>query len=266
MHFTPSIARCMTGLLGIIALASNNALSAGIDDLKLYELESGRITYTLSGFQSGTETLTWIEHGRKTRRETVRKMRFMGMTQEQKETVVTDGLWIYNVNHNTQTATKMENPMFKSLVAQGRTDMLKTGEDLMRAMKGRIVGKKTILGKPCVKWLVEQMMNMTTCVWRGIALMTQGGMPGMEIIQTATEIKTGGVSADAVALPAGIRVIEGTDPMKQLQDMRQPRSFSPPPGMGGSPKNGTKNQDPMKLLEQFKKMQEQMKKQGGMPE
>ena len=147
------------------------SMSAGIDELKLYEIEEGRITYTMSGFQTGTETLIWKDHGRRTKRDTISKINFMGVKQENKQTTFTEGTWIYNFNPLTASATKMENPVFKMFLEGGQTDMVKTGEDMMRAMGGKIVGKDTILGKPCVKWLIQQMM--TTCVWKGIAPMSR---------------------------------------------------------------------------------------------
>jgi len=235
--------------------------AAGIDDVKFHEVEAGSITYALSGFQSGTETLLWEDYGRRTKRHTNSETNFMGMKQKNEQIVFTEGTWLYNFDPAKNTATKMENPALRMFLQSGKTDMIKTGEDIMRAMGAKSVGKDTILGKPCVKWLIEQMAKTTTCIWKGIALKTTSGMQGMAFTHTATAIQTGGISKADVSLPAGTKVVEGPDPaklMEQFQQGRLPRT----PGMGGRPKDGPGNQNPAAMLEQLKKMQEEMQKRG----
>lgn len=229
---------------------SRYAMSAGIDSIKFHEIESGRIIYTLAGFQTGTETFVWKDYGRRTKRHTVSEINFMGVKQKNDQVVFTDGAWSYTLDSSTQTASKVENPILKAFAAEGKKDLMKTGEDMMRAMGGKVVGKDTVLGKACVLWRIEQMMNTTVCVWKGIGLMSTGGMQEMQFKQTATEIKTSGISDAEVSLPPGIKIVEGPDPFKQMQEQMQEIQE---PGAQEIPKE---------MLEQLKKMQEEMQKQG----
>ena len=268
MTYTRNMATKLASLSIMIFLGVYSvSLAANLDNMKPYEIEEGRIEYKLSGINNGTETLQFTKWGIKASTRTKTTMTIMGMTQKTDQLTITDGLWIYNVNMATNTATKMQNPMFKSLANRKNKTLKQTGEDLMKAMGGKIVGKDTVLGKTCDWWEVPQLM-MKTCVWKGLPLKSKAGMKGMEVAHTAVNIQLGHIPDSQVSLPANVTVVNQEDPLKQLQELRtNPRSKKAkrPKGMdeldklGGA---GPQNEDMMKMLEQFKKMQEEMQKQG----
>ncbi len=245
----------MAILLGGFSLFSH---AGNLENMKFYEIEEGRIDYAMTGVNTGTESMEWNNWGRKTARRTKGTMSMMGITQSLDQLMFTDGRWVYNVNQTDNTATKMENPMFKDMAHRKDLDMMKVGADFMKAMEGKIVGTETIIGKKCDMWEMKQMMTKT-CIWRGIPLKTISGMPGMEVTQTAVHLNLGSVPDKRVSLPASVKVVETVDPFKQMQEMQGLGRGS---GMEGvtKGKRETRPQAPdmRKMMEQFKKMQEQM--------
>ena len=138
---------------------------------------------------------------------------------------------------------------------------MKAGIDFMKEMGGKIVGKETILGKVCDWWEMKQMMTKI-CIWRGVPLKTVAGMPGMEMIQTAVDLKVGAIPDSQVSLPSHVKVVKEIDPFKHMQEFQ---GLGRGPGMGRM-KKGTRETRPQspdmrKMLEQLKKMQEQMQPQ-----
>jgi len=248
--------------LGVVVVVMIGALSlkahaGNLENVKFYEIEAGQIEYTMSGVNTGTESMKWNNWGRKTVRRMKSTMSMMGVTQSTDQLMYTDGRWMYNVDQVANTATKMESPML-NMANRKDPNLMKAGTDFMKAMGGKIVGKETILGKVCDWWEMKQMMTKT-CIWRGVPLKTVAGMPGMEMIQTAVDLKVGAIPDSQVSLPSHVKVVKEIDPFKHMQEFQ---GLGRGPGMGGM-KKGTRETRPQspdmrKMLEQLKKMQEQM--------
>lgn len=241
-----------TGLfLVVVALWPAVVGAADGSAMMLYNVKEGQITYQLSGRQTGTETFYFTEYGNKTRRETHTKLEIAGIAQQNDTIILTDGPWIYTLDPAKNEATKRKNPMFASRAEQGDLDRIKSGTDFMKAMGGTVTGKDKALGLTCEIWEMKQFMA-TTCVtpdW--LALWTKAGMPGMEVRQTATAIKIGPVPAGITSLDAGTRVVEGTDPMQALRELRQQ----------GSGRTSTRKKKGKPLTQEEMREAEQMREQ-----
>lgn len=273
MRRLSSVAVTLLWMGSCIGGLAPSSWAANLDHMKPYEVEEGRIDYTMSGMSSGTSTLEFTKWGLKSATRTKSIVNIMGVKQETDQLTILDGKWAYNVDMVTRAATKMENPMWKGLAEHKDQTLIKTGEDMMKAMGGRMVGKETIVGKTCEWWEIPKLMSKT-CVWKGLALKTMAGMPGMEITQTAVRIDLGSVPDSHVSLPPNVKVrlIEGIDPMKQLREMggmsrsQGRKSKKGLPGGLGLGEGAPQGQDMQKMLEHFKKMQEEMRKrQAGTP-
>ena len=193
--------------LGVVVVVMIGALSlkahaGNLENVKFYEIEAGQIEYTISGVNTGIESMKWNNWGRKTVRRMKSTMSMMGVTQSTDQLMYTDGRWVYIVDQVTNTATKMESPML-NMANRKDPNLMKAGTDFMKAMGGKIVGKETILGKVCDWWEMKQMMTKT-CIWRGVPLKTVAGMPGMEMIQTAVDLKVGAIPDSQVSLPSHV--------------------------------------------------------------
>jgi hypothetical protein len=253
--FLEFVVGVMLGALSLQAHAGN------LENVKFYEIEAGQIEYTMSEVNTGTESVKWNNWGRKTVRRMKSTMSMMGVTRSTDQLMYTDGRWVYNVDQAANTATKMESPMLKNMSNRKDPNLMKVGTDFMKAIGGKIVGKETILGKVCDWWEMKQMMTKT-CIWRGVPLKTIAGIPGMEVIQTAIDLKVGAIPDSQVSLPSHVKVVKVIDPFKHMQELQGLGRGS---GIAGK-KEGTQEimpqgQDMRKILEQLKKMQEHMQHQ-----
>ncbi len=97
-------------MLGVLSLQAH---AGNLENVKFYEIEAGQIEYTMSGVNTGTESVKWNNWGRKTVRRMKSTMSMMGVTRSTDQLMYTDGRWVYNVDQAANTATKMENPMSK---------------------------------------------------------------------------------------------------------------------------------------------------------
>lgn len=264
-------------LLLLVGLWSTPASAVDGSSMKFYAVKEGQITYHLTGSQAGTETFYFTEYGNKTRRETHASMRMMGMTQETDTVILTDGPWMYTLDPAKNEATKRKNPMFASLAEQGDLDRFKNGEALMRALGGTMTGKDKVLGYACDMWELKQIMTTTCVTGEWLAVWTKSGMGGMEIQRTVTAIKIGSVPAGVTSLPAGVRIVEAANPMEQLRQFQpQGPDRSSTRKRRGQPltqeemreaekmREQFQGKDLNQILEQTKKMQEQMQR-GGTP-
>jgi len=241
--------------------------AANLQDMKPYEVEEGRIEFKLSGMTKGSEVLEFKDWGRKAATRSNNTVSIMGMTQETHQLTIIDGEWVYNVDLSKNTATKIKNPFYAGLAEQGNQDLQRTGEDLLKAMGGKKVGKDTILGKTCDWWEIEQLMSKS-CIWKGIGLKTIGGLPGMEIVHTAVNIQLSKISDSRFSLPPNVKVVKGEDPLKQLREFQsqsgtqRPQGLKDAEGRTGAGPQGEDMPNMQEMMEQIKKMQEEMQKRG----
>ena len=241
--------------------------AAGLENLKPYEIEEGRIEFELSGMTKGSEVLEFKDWGRRAATRSKNTFSIMGMTQETDQLTIIDGEWVYNVDLARNTATKIKNPFYSALSEREDQSLPQTGPDMMKAMGGKMVGKDTMLGKSCDWWEIQQLMSKS-CIWKGIGLKTIAGPSGMQITHTAVSIQLMKIPDSRFSLPPNVKIVKGEDPFKQL------REFQSPPGgpkVQGSTDGGEKaptnpqtpdKPDMQKMMEQIQKMQEEMRKRG----
>ncbi len=173
-------------------------------DFKRYKFKSGKVVYKMSGAQTGTETLYFDDYGRKEVHFTESEMDMMGIKQSINSQTILEGKYIYNIDKATNTATKMENPMYDML--SDEDDVEKIGEDIMKKMGGKKVGNETIKGKDCDVWEVPKMGGKIW-VWQSIGIRTEVNMMGVSIVQEMESLETDiDVSADLFKIPEGIEI------------------------------------------------------------
>lgn len=186
-----------------IALLILSFLTNG-QDFKRYKFKSGKVVYKMSGAQTGTETLYFDDFGRKEVHFTETVMDMMGVKQNMNTQTILEGKYIYNIDKNTNTATKMENPMLDMF--SDEDDVEKIGEDIMKKMGGKKVSNETIKGKDCEVWEVPKMGGKIW-VWQSIGIRTEVNMMGVSIIQEMESLETDiSVSPDLFKLPEGIEI------------------------------------------------------------
>ena len=186
----------------IILLLISITISA--KGFKRYEFKSGKVVYQSSGSMTGTETMYFDDYGMLEVKHTDMSMDMMGIKQEIKTTVIMKDRWVYSIDEKTNTASKIENPVY-TMFPNG-VDFEKVGEEMMKKMGGKKVGNETINGKDCEVWEIEKLMSKVW-IWKTIPIRTEMNMMGMNITQIATSIEVDvTVPASEFKIPAGIKI------------------------------------------------------------
>ena len=181
-----------------------------------FDAKAGRVEFTLSGMQTGTETMTWDDYGARTVTETTTTTAIGNLPPRTHERrVIRTGDTMIVLDLEKKTALKMEHILEQAKAVTGSQDMRVFSEQMMAQMGASKTGSDTVVGKSCDVWTMTQM-GMTVCVWKGLALKTDGNMMGVKIGKLATkvdenvavdpalfEIPAGFTTTDAPSLGAG---------------------------------------------------------------
>jgi hypothetical protein len=187
-----------------LLLAFSFVLSA--QDFKRYKFKSGKIVYQSTGSMTGTETLYFDNYGMEEIKTTKVVMEMMGIKQETSTKVIMKDKWIYSIDNTTNTANKLENPIYSMFPDGVSGDEI--GEKMMVKMGGKKIGSETIDGRDCDIWELKKMMSKIW-VWQTIPIKTEINMMGMNITQTATSVETDiPVMPSMFQIPAGIQIQE----------------------------------------------------------
>jgi len=179
--------------------------------------KAATIQYTLSGMETGSETLYIRNQGKETATYKNSKMSMMGTTTASETVQIESPDWVYDFDLTTRTGTKMVNPQkyiieeYQRLSAsekrQVEENLKQIGLPMSMAMGGKIEQKVTkILGYDC-----DRVQMMGTTVYSihetGIPLQMESNMMGMNIRKEATSVNEGAVDAKYFALPVGIEAV-----------------------------------------------------------
>jgi hypothetical protein len=168
--------------IGLLLGFSTNEDSNG----HLFEVESGKIVYELTGMMNGTEILYWDDWGNKQRKETYTVMEMMGFKQEQKSIMITIGRDLYTLDPDKKTGTHVINDMF-----EGKTneEMAEFGEQMLESMGGVKKADETISGINCQVWEIQSMYSKVW-IWKQISLKSKVSIMDPPQVTTAVEIQT----------------------------------------------------------------------------
>lgn len=192
--------------------------SAWADDLWQVQLpfQQATINYTLTGGQTGTETLYIRDSGREQARYRTATSKMIFGESKIDEIEITTPDWVYSIDLTTRSGSKSANPikfmqeeydrLSSSEQQTVRKNMEEMGMAAMRGMQGSVQQKAaTLLGYACDK---VSMTGSTT--WSlhksGIPLKSEINMMGMHSIVEATSVDTAPVSADRFVPPANIAI------------------------------------------------------------
>jgi hypothetical protein len=205
------------------APAATAPATAGTNpEVHRYRVQSGVVTYALSGVQTGTETLYFDRWGMREAKHTQTEIRAAGVTIRQNQLVVMADGFTTTVDLDKQTGTRIPTPLIGELVEaaqQSGADMTDIGEEMMTRMGAVKVGTETVLDKPCDVWEVKQL-NTKTWVWEGVTLRTEVNLAGQRVLTEATAVQeNAAVPEDRFTIPAGVQITEGVNPLEQLRNL-----------------------------------------------
>ncbi len=201
-----AVAVMIVTLLAHIAAQLNAApKSAG---LKRYQVASAMVEYTLSGTQTGTETLYFVDYGMREAKYTSTEIKVGSFAQKTNRVTIMEGATIYTIDLDKKTGTKIENPFYKKF--EGR-DATEVGEQMLRDMGGQKIGTESFLGKTCDVWEIRKL-GSKVWVWSGIPLKNETNFAGMQSAIVATKIEPNAqIPPEKLAIPADVKIGAGFD-------------------------------------------------------
>ncbi len=87
---------------------------------KRYQVESGIVEYEMSGMQKGTETVYFDRWGWREAKYTNTELSIAGLSRKETKLSIMDGDWIYNIDLESRTGTKIKNTVLSQFIEAAR--------------------------------------------------------------------------------------------------------------------------------------------------
>ena len=185
--------------ISLAVVIGSSILFAGTDMMKRYDVESGKIEYSIKESGNimgmvkikgvGKKRLVFDHYGVKdlTEENKVKKETTAGQTKVTKEHTIqymNDGI-MYRVDFDRKKIVRMENPaMGMNAMLGGGKNIKQTGESMMKSMGGKKVGTDKVLGYTCDVW---DIMGVKQCIYKGIPLRIESNIMGLKSLEVATK-------------------------------------------------------------------------------
>jgi len=167
-------------------------------NVKLYEVKSAKVTYEIKGNGNvmgmvqiktiGKKRLIFDNYGAKNLEEKseIRKETTMGKAKVKKSHTLTllNGAVVYQVDFKHKRITRIKNGAF-SLASMGSKDAKQRGEEMLKKMGGKKIGKDKVLGFDCDVWSI--MKSVKQCIYKGVPLKIESNVMGLKITEIATK-------------------------------------------------------------------------------
>jgi len=186
--------------VGVVVLMGSSILIAGANQMKLYDVKSGKITYEIKGSGEimgskiesvGKKRVIFDKFGAKnlTEEAKVEKQNIMGqkkVTKTHTMTYMKEGM-AYHVNFDRKRIMRMGNMgAAMGVLMGGGKNMGQTGKEMMIKMGGKKTGTDKVLGYTCEIW---DMMGTRQCIYKGIPLRVETNMMGIKNTEVATKVE-----------------------------------------------------------------------------
>lgn len=241
------------------------------------------IHYTISGMETGAETLYVRDYGRERVTYHQGKTTMMGMTTVNDTIEIESPDWVYSFDLTARTGTKAVNPQKYMIEEYNRLSVAERkqveenikeiGLPMGEVMGGKVEPKAVkILGYECDR---VQMMGSTVYSIHetGIPLKIESTVMGMGMKQEATKVDTGAVSPKYFELPQGIEpvadpegdamartmarqtmaTLKSPDGAKKMQEQAGAGNFMTAPQGGGQPQMSLEEKQEMEQAMQMLK-------------
>lgn len=189
-------------------------------DLPKFPTPTGRISYKMAGGSiSGTSSLIWADSGKKFRSDANLTMGAPGaragaakpggaamagapMSGTLKQWTIADGKFLYvHLPMQGQVVSRIpQTPERLKQATSGAAVPLAGGD------KGKVIGKGTVLGKPCE---IRESGNFKMWMWKGLPLKMEMMNQGMNLTIIATKVEAPAkVAATAFKVPSGYQIVD----------------------------------------------------------
>ena len=167
---------------------ARTAEELGNENLKKYPIQSGEITYTISGDAEGEEVMIFDTFGWKNMRTQTMTFELYGITSTQSMLEITDGDFVYRLNSDDSTYVVKRDLKWSMQASQKNPE--ETSEAILFKLGGRPVADSIILDKKCKVWKFEGKALQELWVWNGLTLKRKLKLGDRLIISSANQIET----------------------------------------------------------------------------
>lgn len=212
--------RYLTLALAVIFCVSASVNASAWGEIKRYAVKSAIVDYTISGSQSGQETLYFEDYGKREARCSEYTIKMFGFQSVTKNATIIDGEWVYSIDLDERQGTRMNLAKLQEMALKGaESQTLKDySEKALNKIGAVKEGTETVLGKRCQVYSIPKM-QMKVWIYNRIALKTTANISGMQMDITATSIKENvSIPADKFDVPADIAVTDFSDEMPRMQN------------------------------------------------
>jgi len=200
----------MKSFLTIITVIFVSTFIFGQSSQVKYHIKSGIIEYEISGASKGKEVVYFDNYGIKEAKYSNQEIDMMGIKQKTNQIIISDSEYIYTLDVDKKTGTKMKNPFLGSMPEDKNLEEL--GKEIMTNMGGKVIGSETLLGKTCEIWEVSQL-SAKIWVWNTVPLKTEVNMMGMKIVSNATKFEpNANVPKEKFVVPDAYTITESSFP------------------------------------------------------
>lgn len=215
LHTLPTLAAALCVLFSPALFAQ---------EMKRYKTASAIVQYTLSGAQSGTETLWFDRYGMREAKLTQTQLSVAGQTVKTNQLTIFESGTTTNVDLDRKTATKMPTPLWAEIVANAKKqggDLSDLGMMTIKRSGAVKTGDEPVAGKPCEIWEIKSL-GSKMWVWNGVVLRQETKLAGMAMKTEATSVQeNAAIPGDKFAVPAGITPVESANPLDALRKARE---------------------------------------------
>ncbi len=184
--------------VSLAVLMGSSMLVAGGNQMKMYDVKSGKIEYEIRGSGEimgqkmqtiGKKRVIFDDNGAKNLAEEnkIEKQTIMGqkkITKTHTMTYMKESM-VYHVDFKSKRIMRMENmaATMGALMGGGK-NMKQTSEEMMKKMGGKKTGTDKVLGYTCDVW---ELMGTKQCIYKGIPLRVETDVMGIKNTEVATK-------------------------------------------------------------------------------
>ncbi len=182
------ISLSLIAVLPLFAICQQQSSQEMVDNgLKKYSLETGSISYEVSGDASGEEVFTFDRFGWRSLRKLAMQFELYGSERTQALHEISDGGTIYRINHSDSTYRKRVDVRWTSQ-PPGSTPQ-QASESILFNLGGTYNSDSVLLGKTCQVWTFNSKALKQMWVWKGLVLKRITQLGENTIVTTATKVE-----------------------------------------------------------------------------
>lgn len=190
-----------------LSAQTGNSLEISQKGKSKYPLQSGKITYKITGDGVGTATLFFDRSG--WREVLIREVTFnkYGTTSTEKTMTLVDGDQVYIINLGTKKGTKNQNNKWSELSAY--KDAKEIDEILNEENTGSILEEQQILNYPVKVWSFSKGSLRSKWSWQGITLREEKSLGKLKYTMEATSVdENSNIAEEVFKIPSDIKFID----------------------------------------------------------